>query len=100
MVEYHVDAKTLPFSFCRKDSMDMSTTRMMIAALLVAASPALAQTTQDPFPQPINTSDGVIKANFVEFATLPDVNGQAARMMRHASWCDSRNRSRTTTADT
>jgi hypothetical protein len=48
---------------------------------LLAASVALAQTTNDPFPQPIPTSEGVITVRFVEFASLPDVDGQAARMM-------------------
>ena len=37
--------------------------------------------TQDPFPQPINTTDDVIKVNYVEFASIPDVNGEAPRMM-------------------
>ena len=60
----------------------MLTTRVIVAALLIA-SPTLgaAQTTTDPFAEPIATVDGVIKVNFVEFASLPDVNGEAARMM-------------------
>jgi hypothetical protein len=51
------------------------------AMSVFAASLALAQVTQDPFPQPINTTDGVIKVNYTEFASLPDTDGQAARMM-------------------
>jgi glucose/sorbosone dehydrogenase len=54
--------------------------RMMIAVLLMAF-PALAQNTTDPFPEPIAAVDGVIKVNFVEFASLPDITGEAARMM-------------------
>jgi len=49
--------------------------------VLLVASSALAQTTTDPFPTPIPTSDGVITVSFREFATLPDINGDAARMM-------------------
>jgi hypothetical protein len=54
--------------------------RLLAAALLIA-SPALAQTTNDPFPAPINTADGVIKVRVAEFASLPDVDGAAARIM-------------------
>ncbi|MBI1873566.1 MAG: hypothetical protein HYS05_06720, partial [Acidobacteria bacterium] len=55
-------------------------TRVIVAALLMG-SPALAQTTTDPFPTPIAAVDGVIRVNFVEFASIPDVDGQAARIM-------------------
>ena len=61
----------------------MHMTRALVAALLVA-SPALsvtAQTPTDPFPAPIAAVDGVIKVKFVEFASIPDLDGQAARMM-------------------
>jgi hypothetical protein len=60
--------------------MTMSMTRAVALVLLMATS-AFAQTAMDPFPAPIAAVDGVIKVNFVEFATLPDVGGQAARMM-------------------
>jgi len=42
-----------------------------------------AQATSDPYPQPIVAADGVIKVRFVEFASLPDLPGEAqpARMM-------------------
>jgi len=53
--------------------------KTLVAVLLTAT--ALAQTTNDPFPKPIEASDGVIAVNFVEFASLPDVGGEAARMM-------------------
>ena len=57
-------------------------TRAMMAALLVASpAPALAQTTDDPFSTPIAASDGVVRVNIAEFASLPDVEGQPARMM-------------------
>jgi len=43
---------------------------------------AFAQVPNDPFPAPIAAPEGVIKVNFVEFATLPDLGSpQPARMM-------------------
>ena len=45
------------------------------------ASPALAQTSQDPFPEPLPASDGAIRVGYTEFATLPDIDGAPARMM-------------------
>jgi hypothetical protein len=53
----------------------MTLIRSSAAALLMGAC-VLAQTPTDPFPTPINATDGVIKVNFVEFATLPDLGGQ------------------------
>jgi hypothetical protein len=35
----------------------------------------------DPFPQPIEATAGVIRVNVREFASLPDIDGVAARMM-------------------
>ena len=35
----------------------------------------------DPFPAPIAATEGVIRVNFTEFASIPDVAGQPARMM-------------------
>ena len=50
-----------------------------IAALVVVFGACLvAQVPNDPFPQPIDSTD-VIKVNFVEFASLPDVGGQSRR---------------------
>ena len=60
--------------------MTTAPTRVMLAALL-SATPAMAQNTNDPFPTPIAATDGVITVNFVEFATIPDINGEPARMM-------------------
>jgi len=44
------------------------------------AGPALAQTPQDPFPEPLPTA-GAIRVGYTEFATLPDLDGVPARMM-------------------
>jgi len=35
----------------------------------------------DPFPEPIEATEGVIRVNVREFASLPDIDGVAARMM-------------------
>lgn len=58
----------------------MRTTWMISASLLLAFIPA-GQTAEDPFPEPIPTADGVIGVRFAEFASLPDIDGAAARMM-------------------
>lgn len=66
----------------------MVISRLLAVGLLVASS-AMAQTpsptppntTDDPFPTPIPATDGVIRVSFREFASLPDVNGRASRMM-------------------
>ena len=58
----------------------MRVTWVALAALAIAA-PACAQTTDDPFPEPIPQSDGVINVDYSEFAVLPDLGGVAARMM-------------------
>ena len=53
-----------------------------LAAVLWAAAPAMAQqTSADPFPTPIPANEGVVRVSFREFASLPDFNNQAARMM-------------------
>jgi hypothetical protein len=45
------------------------------------ALPLAAQTvTNDPFPDPI-TTDGGVTVGYQEFASLPDIDGVAARMM-------------------
>jgi hypothetical protein len=61
-----------------------------VATAWLAVLPALAQTppaappatgrTNNPFPAPIPATEGVIKVNFVEFASVPDAGTQAARM--------------------
>lgn len=53
----------------------------LIALALLIAPGASAQTPDDPFPSPIAATDGVVKVSFIEFASLPDIGGQPARMM-------------------
>ena len=55
---------------------------LMTTAVLVTAPSLLAQTTNDPFPSPIPSTEGVIRVDFVEFASIPDIDGSPARMMR------------------
>src|ERR671918_388365 len=45
------------------------------AAVLLAGACVSGQAPNDPFPTPINATDGIIKVDFVEFATLPDLGG-------------------------
>src|SRR5918995_236643 len=52
----------------------MTFIRIFAAAVLIGGC-VFAQAPNDPFPTPINATDGVIKVNFVEFATLPDLGG-------------------------
>ena len=59
----------------------MPTTRLALAALLIA-TPALSQAPNDPFPDRIEATEGVIVVGYTEFATLPDVGGERARPMR------------------
>ena len=49
--------------------------------MLVVTVAAAAQTATDPFPSPIPATDGAIRVRFREFASIPDVGGEAARMM-------------------
>ncbi|MCM3880198.1 MAG: PQQ-dependent sugar dehydrogenase [Vicinamibacterales bacterium] len=59
--------------------MTKSVVRLIIAMILTA--PVHAQVPNDPYPKPINATEGVVKVNFTEFATIPESRGQAARMM-------------------
>src|SRR5919106_1014749 len=45
------------------------------------AAPLPPGQSNDPFPAPIPERDSVIRVNAREFATLPDIDGVAARMM-------------------
>jgi hypothetical protein len=55
---------------------------LFLLAIGVAAAPIVAQQqSTDPFPNPIPATDGAITVNFAEFAALPDIDGEAARMM-------------------
>lgn len=49
------------------------------AGLILVMGGASAQETDDPFPDPIPVSEGVIKVDVVDFATIPDVGGKPAR---------------------
>lgn len=49
--------------------------------VMAIASPTHAQVPNDPYPKPINATEGVVKVNYKEFASVPDSKGQAARMM-------------------
>jgi glucose/arabinose dehydrogenase len=67
--------------------------RVALASLVLCGSTASAQgsgapaqaptpgLTTNPFPQPIAAADGVIAVTVREFASLPDIDGIAARMM-------------------
>jgi hypothetical protein len=62
--------------------------RVLAAALLMtsllsaqARGPLPPGQTNDPFPEPIPATEGAIKVNVTEFASLPDIDGVAARMM-------------------
>ena len=59
----------------------MAVIRLAVAALLTA-TPALSQVPNDPFPDPIEATEGVIVVGYSEFAVLPDVGGETARPMR------------------
>ncbi len=52
----------------------------LLCAALMSCS-MLGQQTTDPFPDPIETAEGVIGVRFVEFAVIPDAEGEAPRMM-------------------
>ena len=53
-----------------------------VLLLLLISTAALAQTATDPFPAAIPANEGVIQVGIREFASLPDVDGTAARMMQ------------------
>jgi len=58
----------------------MSTKLAVVAAFFIAG-PAVAQISNDPFPDPIPASQGVIVVGLEEFADLPDIDGMPARPM-------------------
>jgi hypothetical protein len=67
----------------------MSTIRPVVAVVavvtvvtaLLITGPAGAQVTNNPFPDPIPASEGVIVVGLEEFAALPDIDGAPARPM-------------------
>ena len=55
---------------------------VMVSGVSVLAVPGMfAQTPTNPLPLPIRAVDGLIEVSFIEFASLPDIGGEAARMM-------------------
>ena len=58
----------------------MRSSRLVVLALMLAPA-ALAQSPIDPFPASIPATEGVIRVRVVDFASVPDVGGEAARMM-------------------
>lgn len=52
-----------------------------IGIFLLTVSAAFAQTGSAPFPSPLAADEDVITVGFEEFAALPDIEGEAARMM-------------------
>ena len=58
-------------------------TRLFIRILLATALTAACLFAQgaEPFPQPIAATDGVIRVNIADFATVPEDGGAPARMM-------------------
>ena len=58
----------------------MHTIRFAAVALMIAG-PASAQTTNDPFPEPIEQSEGVIVVGLEAFASLPFMDDAAPRPM-------------------
>ena len=51
------------------------------ACALLVTTTAAAQAPNDPFPAPIEATQGVVRVGFREFAAIPDVSGEAARIM-------------------
>ncbi len=60
--------------------MDRPTTAWLTATLLLAP-PLCAQSTSNPFPSGIDPDRGAIVVRVVDFAVIPDVGGEPARMM-------------------
>jgi hypothetical protein len=62
--------------------------RMLTAAFLIASiahaqapAPLPQGQTDDPFPKPIPAAEDAVRVNVAEFASLPDLDGVAPRMM-------------------
>src|SRR5258705_1603179 len=62
-------------------------TAAVVMVVCVLAAPRTFQVRElfaqdiDPFPQPINIKDGVVRVTLAEFAAVPDAGTEAARMM-------------------
>jgi glucose/arabinose dehydrogenase len=58
--------------------------RRALACILLTAMPAFAQQlSSDPFGKPIEASQGAIAVSFLEFATIPDADGNEAPRLMH-----------------
>jgi hypothetical protein len=57
---------------------------LLVVPVLTACAQESATATVDPFPTPIETTREVVAVKFVEFARIPDVKGEAPRMMHMA----------------
>jgi hypothetical protein len=53
----------------------------LLFAFTASAAPARAQATSDPYPAPIQATQDIVRVGYREFATIPDIDGVAARMM-------------------
>ncbi|MEZ4416082.1 MAG: PQQ-dependent sugar dehydrogenase [Gemmatimonadota bacterium] len=53
----------------------------LLAIVSLGAAPLRAQATEDPFPAPIPVAEDVVEVGFREFAQVPDVGGEPARVM-------------------
>jgi hypothetical protein len=56
-------------------------TTRVLSVFLLTVSAVFAQTSSEPFPSPISATEGVTTVSIAEFASLPNVDGEAARMM-------------------
>ena len=54
---------------------------LIAVGALATAQCVGAQETNDPFPEPLSATEGVIRVDFVEFASIPDSDGGPARIM-------------------
>ena len=54
---------------------------ILISATVLSGFVAVQEPTLDPFPTSIETTQGVVAVDYIEFATIPDVGGQAPRLM-------------------
>jgi glucose/arabinose dehydrogenase len=57
--------------------------RALACALLIAMPTVAQQLSTDPFTKPIEASQGAIAVNVLDFATIPDADGNEAPRMMH-----------------
>jgi len=53
-----------------------------VAAFAASTASLQAQVSNNPFATPIEAEEDIINVNVAEFASLPDIDGEAARMMQ------------------